>query len=282
MKHLNIIIGLLLLVNWFNLQAQSNISLEVAQDYIESHQDYAITEMIITGIPASIKMAQAIVESDFGRSELSTQANNYFGIKCHNTWQGPNYFYDDDAPQECFRKYPLVYDSFVAHSGVLNKKRYAFLFKLDPYDYKAWAKGLKKAGYATNPSYANLLINIIEKYELYKIDYLAVAPDLKAPYIKSEALTMEQMLQIFPKKSPPTKSTDNAYIFSTFSSAEIESEPSITVIPIDQNKPLFHIVKDGESVVTIAKKHQISIVQLKKWNNLTSDRIMTGTLLVIQ
>ncbi len=139
--------------------------------YIENYSDLAILEMKRTGIPASITLAQAVLESGDGNSTLAREANNHFGIKCHNDWKGKTIRHDDDKRNECFRKYNSVEESFRDHSDFLTgKRRYAFLFELKPNDYKAWAKGLKKAGYATNPHYAHLLIQIIEEYNLTEYD----------------------------------------------------------------------------------------------------------------
>jgi hypothetical protein len=140
-------------------------------DYIEKYSGLAVSEMRRSGIPASITMAQAILESSLGKSDLATKANNHFGIKCHVGWEGREFFYDDDHKNECFRVYESVEDSFRDHSiFLLTRDRYKDLFSLDPKDYKGWARGLKAAGYATNPHYAELLIKIIEEEELYLLD----------------------------------------------------------------------------------------------------------------
>lgn len=142
------------------------------EDYINRYQLLAIEEMNRSGIPASIKMAQACLESSNGNSELSAKSNNHFGIKCKSNWRGKKVYYDDDHKNECFRKYRTVEDSYRDHTNfLLNNQRYAFLFDLDPSDYKAWARGLKKAGYATAPNYHNILIKIIEDYQLYRLDH---------------------------------------------------------------------------------------------------------------
>ena len=141
-------------------------------EYIEKYQLLAIEEMNRTGIPASIKMAQACLESADGNSELARKSNNHFGIKCKSDWKGKKVYYDDDAKNECFRKYNKVEDSFIDHSDFLmNNQRYGFLFDLDPTDYQGWAKGLKQAGYATARHYDKRLIEIIEKNRLYRLDY---------------------------------------------------------------------------------------------------------------
>lgn len=142
-----------------------------ASSYIGQYGELAVSEMKRTGVPASITLAQGMVESDYGRSTLAREANNHFGIKCHNGWNGPSVRYHDDRRNECFRKYRNPSESYRDHSDFLvSGSRYSFLFSLDPYDYKAWARGLKKAGYATNPDYANMLIRKIEENALYNYD----------------------------------------------------------------------------------------------------------------
>ncbi|MBU1720205.1 MAG: glucosaminidase domain-containing protein, partial [Bacteroidetes bacterium] len=145
-----------------------------APEYVGKFKEAAIREMEEGGVPASITLAQGLLESGNGNSPLARNANNHFGIKCHVGWEGETYIQDDDEANECFRKYKTVFDSYRDHSNFLrNRQRYAFLFELDPTDYKGWAKGLKKAGYATDPSYADRLIKLIEQYELHKIDEIA-------------------------------------------------------------------------------------------------------------
>lgn len=147
------------------------------QEYIDKYASLAIREMQSYGIPASITMAQGILESNNGNSYLAKEANNHFGIKCHD-WTGPSVSKDDDKRNECFRKYDHVLASFEDHSSFLvERDRYAFLFDYDANDYKSWAKGLKKAGYATNPKYPQLLIRIIEENELYLLDDRALSEE---------------------------------------------------------------------------------------------------------
>lgn len=158
------LIASLLLISSFHLSAEDR------KNFIHKYKHIAIREMERTGIPASITLAQGILESGCGKSELATKANNHFGIKCHN-WEGDTYTMDDDKKNECFRKYKNAEQSWIDHSEFLTSRpRYAGLFNLKSTDYKAWAKGLKAAGYATNPQYADLLIKIIEDEELYKYD----------------------------------------------------------------------------------------------------------------
>ncbi len=141
------------------------------EEYIKKYKGIAKKQMKIYNIPASIKLGQAILESNHGNSELALKSRNHFGIKCHSSWKKRKYKHDDDEKQECFRKYPSPKKSFIDHSEFLiNNKRYNFLFSINPPDYKAWAYGLKKAGYATNPKYPEILIKIIEENKLYKFD----------------------------------------------------------------------------------------------------------------
>ena len=158
---------LLLAAAWLALGVGKNPRLA----YIDRYSSLAVLEMQRTGVPASITLAQAILESGSGQSPLATVANNHFGLKCHNDWQGEKFFYDDETPDECFRVYTTVEDSYRAHSDFLRgRERYQSLFELDPTDYKGWAKGLRLAGYATDPGYATKLINLIEDFQLYRFD----------------------------------------------------------------------------------------------------------------
>lgn len=141
--------------------------------YIKNYSHLAVIEMYRYKIPASITMAQAIIESGAGTSDLATNANNHFGIKCHADWEGMNYIQDDDETTECFRKYFSVEESFKDHSlFIISRPRYNELFQLPIYDYKAWAYGLKNCGYATQSEYPEKLIKIIEKYQLQQLDHL--------------------------------------------------------------------------------------------------------------
>ncbi len=141
------------------------------EHYIDVFHEIAQEEMRKYGIPASITLAQGILESGAGRGELTLKSNNHFGIKCHTGWNGARAYHDDDERGECFRKYTHPLYSFRDHSEFLaTRSRYAFLFELRKDNYKGWARGLKKAGYATDPKYPNKLISLIEKYKLYKYD----------------------------------------------------------------------------------------------------------------
>lgn len=156
-----------------NLEATSNVTVysDVVKNYINQYKEIAKDNMRNHGIPASITLAQGILESGAGNGRLAKEANNHFGIKCHTNWTGETIRHDDDAAQECFRKYRHASESFQDHSLFLtSRSRYNDLFKLKKDDYEGWAKGLRKAGYATDPKYPDKLIGLIERYELYKYD----------------------------------------------------------------------------------------------------------------
>lgn len=150
-----------------SVNAQRNAQYDA---YVEQYKGIAIEQMKKHRIPASITLAQGILESGAGKSMLAVRANNHFGIKCHTDWRGERVYKDDDAKNDCFRVYKSARDSYEDHSAFLLRSRYARLFTYDIYDYKAWAKGLKACGYATSPTYAERLIKIIETYELYRYD----------------------------------------------------------------------------------------------------------------
>jgi LysM repeat protein len=157
--------------------------------YISRYGGIAVQEMKQYGIPASITLAQGIIESNAGQSDLAKNANNHFGIKCQKEWTGPTYYQDDDKPHECFRKYSNPLDSYRDHSLFLTTRdRYKSLFSLSPTDYRGWSAGLKAAGYATNPTYADLLIRTIEKYSLQRFD---VAP---LPLEEVQGLTTDRVM----------------------------------------------------------------------------------------
>lgn len=153
--------------------------------YIDRYKHIAIEDMVEFKIPASITLAQGVLESGSGRSELSRKSNNHFGIKCHKGWKGKKVRYDDDKKRECFRKYQHPEESFEDHSAFLTtRSRYASLFELKPDNYKGWAKGLKKAGYATDRKYPSKLIKIIEDYHLYEYDALVLNKNKKSKHKK--------------------------------------------------------------------------------------------------
>ncbi len=166
-------IKIALFVSIFSLSSYSgnNEPVTAAQRYVRNFKNDAVKEMQLYNIPASIILAQGMLESGYGTSDLAVYANNHFGIKCHDEWEGPIFIKTDDQNNECFRKYTSVLDSYTDHSLFLKSRaRYAELFELNHTDYKGWAKGLKEAGYATDPKYVQHLLEIIETYQLFKYD----------------------------------------------------------------------------------------------------------------
>ncbi len=177
---------------------------DMREKYIRQWRDVAMEQMAASGVPASITLAQGCLESANGTSRLAVEANNHFGIKCKN-WHGPVIRHDDDLKDECFRSYDSAEDSFSDHSDFLRyNDRYSFLFDLSPTDYKGWARGLKKAGYATDPAYAEKLIKIIEDYKLYQYDlagsYKGPKPVLPPPpSVLERSVKVERPLQFRPR-----------------------------------------------------------------------------------
>ena len=172
-------IAIVLLLGLLGLSAKDDTPQE---RYVKKYADMAVKEMVRSGVPASITLAQGILESGSGMSKLATQGNNHFGIKCHKGWEGKSMKVDDDAPNECFRVYSSVADSYKDHSDFLRyRDRYKFLFDLERTDYKGWAYGLKKADYATDPGYPAKLIKYIEEYKLYKYDVLSRVEEKEVP-----------------------------------------------------------------------------------------------------
>lgn len=223
-------------------------------NYVDKYKDIAIREMNQYGIPASIKLAQAILESGNGNSYLAREANNHFGIKCGGVWNGRSTNRPDDGPNDCFRVYNNVEDSFRDHSQFLLRKRYEKLFALKRDDYKGWAKGLKEAGYATNPRYPELLIDLIERYQLYKYDKKESFVHKEIREHKVEHLIEEKTVQEVGVKSE-----------------QIKSPVMMTI----------HEVKPSQTLYSIAKQYNITVDQIKILNNLSTDNLSIGQLLVI-
>lgn len=181
------------------------------QDYIEKYKSIAISEMHRSGIPASITLAQGILESGSGLSTLATEGRNHFGIKCHKNWKGRKIYMKDDNPNDCFRVYKTVEESFRDHSDFLRyNDRYRDLFELELTDYKGWAKGLKKAGYATSPTYAEKLTGLIEKYELYVYDTGVSRSD-----IPETPRQVEESTQVQVSGPSAVRAPRESYSFST-------------------------------------------------------------------
>ena len=219
--------------------------------YIELYKGIAIQEMNLYGIPASITLAQGLFESGSGNGELAKVANNHFGIKCNFEWKGKSYYKDDDGKNDCFRVYDRAEDSFRDHSEFLKRKNYTKLFELDKNDYKGWAYGLKKAGYATNPNYATLLIHIIEKYNLEQYD----SPE-------GELAKIKRVDRVF---TAIDKTADTA------------AKDSLQTTPIDKT----YTVKQGDTLYNISKRFGITVDDIKILNNMADNNIRVGQTLVV-
>jgi LysM repeat protein len=239
--------------------------------YIDTYKDIAVSEMKRTGIPASITLAQGMIESDEGRSSLAKDANNHFGIKCHNDWTGAKVYHDDDKKNECFRRYSKPEDSYYDHSDFLRSvPRYSFLFTLSRTDYKGWAHGLKKAGYATNPAYDNMLIRTIEEKNLHYFD-----TDYK-PALAG------QKSQIPVKKT--TVIQDTGRIIIPVSRVD-ENNLVLAHVPrvMENNKLKYIIVRDGDTREKIEEEFQLLGLELSRYNDLKNDfTISPGQILYIQ
>lgn len=226
------------------LEATSKVKVttEIVLKYVDSYKDVAIKNMQLHGVPASIALAQAILESGAGTGNLSQRANNHFGIKCHKDWVGDSVSHDDDELQECFRKYKTVLDSYEDYAAFLRgRKWYEPLFKLQKDDYVGWANGLKKAGYATDPKYPSKLIGLIERYQLQKYDAEALGTQFDST--KSVAIKSEE-------NNVSTRNT--------------------------------HEVAKGDTLYSISKRYNISIDDLKKKNNISNNDIAIGQFLQIK
>lgn len=214
---------------------------DIVTNYVMQYKDIAMNNMKAYGIPASIILAQGILESGAGRGDLAISANNHFGIKCHADWTGDTVNHDDDSSQECFRKYNKVAESYRDHALFLTGKgRYASLFELDKDDYRAWAKGLRKAGYATDSQYPDKLISYIERYNLGQYD----AQVLGTNYIP----------------------VDNQ---------------NRRIIAMDSRGDGFYEVQKGDTLYSISKKYNVLVDDLKRKNNLSDNTLFVGQKLKI-
>ncbi len=248
---------------------QVNAQQLTREQYINKYKSIAVKQMNKYKIPASITLAQGCLESGDGNSVLARRANNHFGIKCHDDWNGRTYRHDDDARRECFRRYNSAEESYTDHSKFLvERRRYSSLFDLKITDYKGWAHGLKAAGYATNPKYAQLLIDIIEEYQLYKYDNgIAAKEDKKARQIakkekslRKKAEKAKKQLQKAQKKADKAMEKYNKFIEEN--------------IPSKENKPLenniiskrVHTVKTGETLYSISRKYGITVDDIYRLN----------------
>lgn len=287
------------------------------EQYINTYKDIAIRQMNAYGIPASIILAQACLESGNGNSRLAVKGNNHFGIKCHNTWKGKRIYHNDDSRGECFRRYSNAEDSFKDHSEFLkNSRRYQSLFDLKKTDYKAWAHGLKAAGYATNPKYAQMLIDIIEKNELHKYDtpwaYQEVKySDKQAEKARKKALRQERKAERQRKKEEKRaakaalKTGGIAAVPVAAGAAGNAADKVAGVIPesaggpaplqssnlyrysmdrqiYQENGTPYIITTDGDTYAAIAKEYNLFLGELLSFNDLEHELLpQSGTMVYI-
>jgi len=230
--------------------------------YIEMYKDIAIREMKRMGVPAAITLAQGLLETESGNSPLVKKSNNHFGIKCKSSWTAGGVTHDDDAIGECFRLYKTAEESYRDHSNFLRgSDRYGFLFKLDVKDYKAWAYGLKKAGYATNPSYPLILIKHIEQYNLQQYTLIAADDAPKFDVNKYEDDVEDKVAE--EKLSPEEKNTVEASML----------DASDKVIEVNGSKAVF--AGKGTSLLVVATKNNISLSKMLSFNELSEDGLLT-------
>lgn len=223
-----------------------------ATEYIERFKSISISEMNLYGIPSSITIAQGLLESGNGNGSLAREANNHFGIKCNSDWKGKTILKDDDIKDDCFRVYNSPEESYRDHSEYLKRKRYSALFELDKNDYKGWAYGLKQAGYATNPQYAELLISIIDRYQLYQYD----KKENPIEKIKREDKVLTEITKEIPQEALK---------------AEAKAPVAMKI----------YEVKAGDTLYAVSQRFNISTADLKILNNIQGEDLKPGQLLLV-
>jgi hypothetical protein len=254
------IVSYILLLSFLSLNVFSQKGKRISPaEYIKTYKDIAVQEMHLSGIPASITLAQGMLESEYGNSMLATEGKNHFGIKCHD-WTGKKVYHDDDARNECFRKYNSAEESFKDHTEFLRtKSRYSFLFEYPSTDYKKWAHGLKKAGYATNPTYPQLLIKLVEEHKLYTYD--------QAVFVDKPTAT-----------SKPRKYTRKAPAMEDGFTINLPSHEIFKRNRID-----YIVAKDGDTFSKLASELEMMRWELPKYNDLPTDSgLKAGDILYIQ
>jgi len=245
----------LMLLSCLSVNAQRTTT----EQYIEMYKDIAMADMREYKIPASITLAQGILESGSGNSSLAVKANNHFGIKCHNDWKGKTYHQDDDEKDECFRSYKKAEDSYRDHSLFLTRgSRYAFLFDLKITDYKGWAKGLKTAGYATNPKYPELLINLIEKYNLNQYDDMVINGDKTVKHKEEK----KKKLAPIPE-GIYTNETEYKPLYVAASGRQVLENNRIPII----------IAEGGETPFSVAQEFHIYARQIWTYNDVNKNYV---------
>lgn len=267
--------------------------------YVEQFAGLAVEEMYRSGVPASITLAQGLLESRYGLSELAVKGNNHFGIKCHNNWRGGRMYHDDDRRGECFRKYSSPEESFRDHSDFLRyRDRYRFLFDLETTDYKGWAYGLKKAGYATDPAYPSKLIRLIEDYSLYKYDRYPAdfekgsksAKETRAS--KKEARALKKEAKVSKKEAVRNKVIPEAPS-KIEEVVKLDKAPdgvfvfSLTRQMYSLNGVPFIYSSKGETYQDIAKSFKLFPKEILKFNDLNpntdlNEELAPGTLVYVQ
>jgi LysM repeat protein len=246
------------------------------QAYISQYKELAIAEMLRTGVPASITLAQGILETAGGQSDLASVANNHFGIKCKSEWTGETMLHNDDAKNECFRKYASPEDSYKDHSDFLRTRpMYAFLFKLDPTDYEGWAKGLKKAGYATSPSYAQGLIrtvveNNLQQYSLLAMQRMEMGNDPFATGNLALKTENEEDNIIV------TKKTSSIVLSAAVTTPTLY--PFNSVFAVNDAKVIY--AEAGTSLLALANNYNVSLSKLIEFNDLEKTDILTSNQLI--
>ena len=273
---------LILIISCLTLQSQTRN--KQYEDYIKKYRELAVEEMKKYHIPASITLAQGLLESGAGQSTLARKSNNHFGIKCGSDWYGKTVSHDDDARGECFRAYKHPKESYEDHSKFLaGRPRYASLFNLNITDYKGWARGLKKAGYATNPRYADQLIGIIELYELYKYDdknylkWIKKNPNPHQTYIANDLLyivvragdswkSISQEFDISQKKLRKYNDLYKGYALQVGDILYLEKKNKKA-----DKEHIVHVLRAGESMYSISQKYGIRLKNLYKLNKMDED-----------
>ena len=262
------------------------------EKYIKTYSALAIEQQKKYKIPASITLAQGLLESGAGQSDLARRSNNHFGIKCHSDWRGGRVYHDDDLRGECFRKYKRVEDSYEDHSKFLKRSRYDRLFQLKITDYKGWARGLQKCGYATDRAYANKLIKVIEDYELYRYDTGKVhkltrqeKKKLKYPTVKYTIYRTYGLLYVYAKENDSFDQIAQNLDFPVKDLKKFNEVPEDfplqkgDIVYIEKkkkkaDKPNYdHVVQVGESMHSIAQKYGLQIKSLYKMNKKDKDYV---------
>lgn len=292
-------LSLFFLLATLGLNAQKAFTPE---DYISKYKDDAIKEMYLHKVPACITLAQGMLESGNGNSDLAKKANNHFGIKCHKEWSGETYIKDDDAKDECFRKYESVLDSYSDHSMFLSSRaRYASLFELPITDYKGWCYGLKAAGYATDPKYPARLIDLIEKYKLHELNTIEKTPKLNFPAnedVKPQ-LVLREVYRFNRIKFVIAKENDSYYKiasdfnlelddlleYNDFSKGDKIQYGQKIYIEKKRRRALepYHVVQKNETLKSISQLHGIRLSMLCKKNRLKPDaKLKVGDVLYLR